>query len=97
MGPRPGPIEPSSNPVPGVPDPTLPGTPGPTFPTPDAPPTSPGPVTLREVPSPAYQAAAEPAQSPRDAGADSSLSDAARLPPEIPDAIPTDAAKTLQP
>jgi hypothetical protein len=43
--------------------------------------------------------AAEPAQSPtppRDAGADSALSDAAVLPP-IADAIPTDAAKTLQP
>lgn len=96
MGPRPGPTEPASNPVPGVPEPTLPGKPGPTFPTPDAPPTSSGPVTLREAPSPSYQAVAEPAQSPRDGGADSSLSDAATLPPEIPDAIPTDAAKTLR-
>ncbi len=96
MGPRPGPVEPSSNPVPGVPDPTLPGGPGPTFPTPDAPPASPGPISSREVPTPSYQAAAEPAQIPRDAGVDAVMSDATTLPP-IGDAMPTDAARTLQP
>jgi hypothetical protein len=96
MGPRPGRLEPSPNPVPGVPDPTLPGTPGPTFPTPDASPASSGPVTMREVPSPSYQAAGEPAQSPPDAGVDTVMSDAAVLPP-ISDSMPTDAAKTLQP
>lgn len=98
LGPRPGPVEPVANPVPGVPNPKPPGTPGPTFPTPDSPPVAPGPITVLEVPSPSYLAAGEPAQSPRDAGAgaDSALSDAATLPP-IQDAMPTDAAKTLQP
>ncbi len=81
MGPRPGPLEPSLNPV------TLPGRPGPTFT---------GPVTLREVPSPSYQAAGDPAQSPRDAGVDTVMSDVATLPP-VADSMPTDAAKTLQP
>ena len=85
MGPRPGPVEPSSNPVPG-----------PMFPTPDAAPASPGPVTLLEVPSPSYQAAGEPAQGQRDAGVDTVVSDATTLPP-VSDAMPTDAAKTLQP
>lgn len=97
MGPRPGPTEPVANPVPKAPDPAPPGPTGPTFPTPEAP----GPITVRALPSPVYGASAEvPAQSPpRDAGAaaDSALSDAATLPPAIPDAVPTDAAKTLTP
>ena len=97
LGPRPGPIVPVANPVP-KPDPNPPGPTGPTFPTPETPSPTPGPITLREVPSPTYQAAAEPAQSPRDAGVDGApLSDAATLPPTIPDAVPTDASKTLQP
>ena len=99
LGPRPGPVEPSSNPVPGVPEPKLPGKPGPTFPTPDAPPASPdpGPITLLEVPSPSYQAVGAPAQSPTaDGGMPDAGADATALPP-ISDAMPTDAAKTLQP
>ena len=95
MGPRPGPVEPSANPVPGAPDPLDPAAPrrAPSLP-PDAGPGSP-PVTMREIPSPVIQAAATPAQVPVDGGIDAS--DAAVLPPELPDAIPPDASKTLQP
>lgn len=59
-------------------------------------PVVPRPPVLREVPSASYQAAGEPAQSPRDAGVDTVMSDVATLPP-VADAMPTDAAKTLQP
>lgn len=103
MGPRPGPVEPSANPVPGAPDPLDPAAPRrtPTVP-PDAGPASPGngPVTMREVRPTIIQASATPAQTPVDAGMDgggADASDAAVLPPEIPDAVPNDAAKTLQP
>ena len=102
MGPRPGPVEPSANPVPGAPDPLDPSLPRSPRIAPDAGPAEPTPtdpnepVTMREVPSPFYRAEAYPAQRPIDAGA-GDASDAAVLPPEIPDAVPTDAAKTLQP
>ncbi len=109
LAPRPGPVEPSANPVPGAPDPIDPGRPGPTFPTPDAQPGSPTPkpepVTMREVPSPDYRAAATPAQARLDGGADAASgvdalvdagNDATTLSP-VSDAMPTDAAKTLQP
>ncbi|CAN5916615.1 hypothetical protein BH11MYX3_BH11MYX3_37480 [soil metagenome] len=110
MAPRPSPVEPTANPVPGAPDPLEPGRPGPTFPTPDANPGAPTPlpepVTMREVPSPDYRASATVMQAPpprTDAGvsdtraADSAIgSDANPLPP-VRDAMPTDAAKTLQP
>ena len=102
MGPRPGPVEPSANPVPGAPDPLDPALPrnspriapdaGPAEPTPVSPNE---PVTMREIPSPFYRAESYPAQRPPDGGLDAS--DAAVLPPEIPDAVPNDAAKTLQP
>jgi len=95
MGPRPGPVTPTANPVPKPPK--GPDTPGPTFPVP-APPPAEGPITVREAPSPIYAPSAE-AYAGRDGGTggDGALSDAAALPPAIPDAIPNDASKTLQP
>jgi hypothetical protein len=98
MGPRPGPVQPVANPVPGSPDPLSPRSPNPSKPSPDAQPAPNPAVTMREVPSPDYRAAGTPAQTPPDAGADAtSSSDAAVLPDAIPDSMPTDAAKTLQP
>ncbi len=111
MAPRPSPVEPTANPVPGAPDPIEPGRPGPTFPGPDARPASPSPtnepVTMRELPSPDYRSAGAPMQAPppRTAPTDAGVidtrgadggNDAATLPP-VADAMPTDAAKTLQP
>lgn len=67
----------------------------------EPPPQSAGAVAIRDLPTPMYQAAAAPA----DAGADAAISDAAisdagsdamTMPP-VQDAMPTDAAKTLQP
>lgn len=116
MAPRPGPVEPIANPVPGAPDPSQPGRFDPTLQAPDAhpaplsPPSS-GPVTMREVPTPDYRAATTPAQAPpprqtpvdggvavdaRASDASTPGSDATTLPP-VSDAMPTDAAKTLQP
>ena len=88
MGPHPDRLNPIARPIPG-----------PTFPNPDAdlPKPQPGPVTLRELPSPNYQASALEMQAPVDAAVDvGALADAQALPP-IGDAMPTDAAKTLQP
>ena len=111
MGPRPTPVEPSSNPVPGAPDPLDPVSPqpGPSPAPPDAQPApqnplqpkpapNPEPVTMREIPTPDIRAAATPAQAPPDAGgSDGAPDDAVELPPTVPDAVPTDASKTLQP
>jgi hypothetical protein len=95
LGPRPGPVEPSANPVPGAPDPLSPRAPERSKPAPDARPAA--PVTMREVPTPEMQPYATPAEVPADAGLpkfDGPID--ADLPP-VPDAVPTDAAKTLQP
>jgi hypothetical protein len=63
---------------------------------------------MRELPSPDYRSAATPVQAPPPRqvpvdggvidtrGADGGGNDAATLPP-VADAMPTDAAKTLQP
>ena len=98
MGPRPGPVDPVANPVPGSPDPLSPRSPERAKPAPDAQPAPTPAVSMREVPTPDFRAAATPAQTPVDAGSDAPpRSDAAVLPDAVPDSMPTDAAKTLQP
>lgn len=99
MGPRPGPVDPVSNPVPGSPDPLSPRSPEPFKPAPDAQPAPNPAVTMREIPTPDFRAAtpAHSVDAGADAGAGDAASDAAVLPDAVTDSLPTDAAKTLQP
>jgi len=103
LGPRPEPVEPDHNPVPGAPDPLSPRAPERTKPAPDAQPRSPlepekkEPVTIRELPMPSVQPYATPAEVPADAGLQSFDGPTDASLPPVPDAVPTDAAKTLQP
>ena len=102
LAPRPGRVEPGANPVPTPTDPLQLGRPvrKPTAPdAPGSPLPKPEPITMREVPSPDYRAAGAPTQASPDAGVDALVdagNDATTLAP-VSDAMPTDAAKTLQP
>ena len=105
LAPRPEPVDPSANPVPGAPDPLGdPGMPGPNFPTedggvvpsPNPTPTTP-PVTSL---APVFKSQPAPAQT-ADAGTDTpaptdASNDAAVLPPTVDaSAPPADAARIV--
>jgi hypothetical protein len=81
MAPRPEPMQPA----PGQPNPKapVPGSPDPLPAPPDG-----APVTY--VPAPQFESSVEPMGVEPDAGVPS---DAVALPPEVPDALPSDASK----
>ncbi|MBA3393719.1 MAG: hypothetical protein H0T89_13810 [Deltaproteobacteria bacterium] len=84
---------PDPRPVPGAPDPLDPARTGPTVPSP-----SDAGVPLTMITPPDFRASgSQPAHAPGDAGvppaSDGGMSDAAVLPPTLPDALPADASK----
>lgn len=100
LAPRPDPVEPSTNPVPGAPDPIDPSTPGPSAPTEDA------GVPLSVVRPPIYKAQAvdggvDGAVDDGGTVEDADLDDAAviddALDPGLPPGGPEDAGEVLPP